>query len=98
MQVAIPLLALGGIYIASNQNKNKESTHRSLRQKQQEEQQKLTIDTQQLSDKNQQSSPLSSKSETTNVQHVQPRAPVLSASDAYHQSSFIRGVCFYLIK
>ena len=42
MQVAIPLLALGGIYIASNQNKNKEKRQNKEQQqnKQQHDQQK----------------------------------------------------------
>ena len=67
--------------------------HRSLRQKQQEKQQILSVETNVEQLKNNQSSPLSSKSVAVNINVQHPRAPVLSASDAHHQStSFIRGV------
>ena len=65
---------------------------RSLRDH--DNQQLLTVETNmtQGSSTSQQPSPLSSKSAATTINIQHPRHPVLSASDAAHSASFVRGV------
>lgn len=60
----------------------------------QEQGNQLKVDIDQQQRQQQHPSPLSSKSGTINIQT--PRAPILSASDATHQTaSFVRGVCVF---